>query len=199
LPVQAQHFLLLGFRRTAEVWARGLIRQLWRVAFRMRQHRNGWQQNEDNPQNLRRSIELNSQIRDAFLQGSSTVRPEHRHLFTKPIEERLQGPLLERTNWLEFFSLAQRKARAHQSRRRESKRRFRSWARSGLTPDAQSPKQSSKRHKSAQVRGTSSKRARDQEQLLPPGRNPKRTRLASTSADALRSGKRKRPPDEFPD
>jgi hypothetical protein len=47
----------------------------------MWQHRNGWQQNEENLQNLRRSIELNSQISDAFAQGSSTVRPEHRHLF----------------------------------------------------------------------------------------------------------------------
>jgi hypothetical protein len=121
--------------------------------------------------------------------------------FTQPIEERLKGLLLDRTNWLELFSLAQRKVRAHQSCRLETKRRFRSWVRSGLTPDAQSVKQSYKRHKSPQVRGTSSKGSRDQElQLLPPGQNTKRPRLASTSADVLWSGnKRKRPPDEFSD
>ena len=198
VPVQAQHFLLLGYRRTAEVWARGLTRQLWRVAFRMWQHRNGWQQNEANPHNLRRSIALNSQICEAFAQGSSTVRPEHRHLFNQPIEQRLNGSLLGRTNWLEFLSLAQCKARAQRSRHRESKRRFRSWARSGLKSD-EPPPRSPKRRKSTHRRKTRSKRSREETQS-PPGGNTKRPRLASTSADALWSGsKRKRPPEEVPD
>ena len=199
VPVQAQHFLLLGYRRTAAVWARGLIRQLWRVAFRMWQHRNGWQQNEANPHNLRLSIALNSQICKAFAQGGSTVRPEHRHLFSQPIEQRLNGSLLDRTNWLEFFSLAQCKARAQRSRHRESKRRFRSWARSGLKPGEQPPR-FPKRHKSTHGRKTSSKRSREQEIQSPPGGNTKRPRLASTSANALWLGsKRKRPPEEVPD
>jgi hypothetical protein len=86
------------------------------------QHHNGWgQQNEDDPHNVQRSIELDSQISNAFAQRSSTVRPEHRHLFIQPIKEQLKGSLLDNTNWLEFFSLAQRKARAHRSRHRESK------------------------------------------------------------------------------
>jgi hypothetical protein len=45
----AHHLQSLGSQQTASVWARGLIRQLWLVAFRMWQHRNGWQHSEDNP------------------------------------------------------------------------------------------------------------------------------------------------------
>jgi len=43
LPVQAHHLLSLGLRRTASVWARGLIRQLWRVAFSTNRWWNGYQ------------------------------------------------------------------------------------------------------------------------------------------------------------
>jgi hypothetical protein len=72
----------------------------------MWQHHNGWQQNKENSHNLWRPTKLDSQISNAFAQGSSTVQPEHRHLFIQPIEERLKGSLLDKTNWLEFFSLA---------------------------------------------------------------------------------------------
>jgi len=39
----------------------------------MWQHHNGWQQNEDDPQNLQQGKELDSHICDAFAQGSSNV------------------------------------------------------------------------------------------------------------------------------
>jgi hypothetical protein len=167
----------------------------------MWQHHNGWgQQNEDDPHNLQRSIELDSQISNAFAQRSSTVRPEHRHLLIQPIEEQLKGSLLDKTNWLEFFSLAQRKARAHRSCHRESKCRFCSWARSSLNPAEQLPQPASKCHKSAHAGQSSPKRPRQKGVQSASSGNRKHARLASTSAGAPWSGsKRKQPPNEVPD
>jgi hypothetical protein len=108
----------------ASVWARGLIRQLWRVALRMWQHGNGWQHSEDNPQNRLLRQALYTQIRDAMEQGGASVRPEHPHLFTKTLENRLIGVILEKQNWLEFVEMVQRKANAHRHHHQESKRRF---------------------------------------------------------------------------
>jgi hypothetical protein len=90
---------------------------------------------------------LDSQIRDAMEQGSASVLPEHGHLFTNTLEDRLTGAILEKQNWLDFVDMAQRKANRHCRRHQESKRRFRAWARSGLAQDLSPPP--FKCHKSA--------------------------------------------------
>jgi hypothetical protein len=124
LPVQAHHLRSLHLQRTSSVWARGLICQLWRAAFRMWRHCNGCQHSKDNPQNRLLRQALDSQIRDAIEQGSALVLPKHRHLFTKTLENRLTGVILEKQNWLDFVDMAQPKANAHRQCHQELKKRF---------------------------------------------------------------------------
>ena len=81
LTVQASYFLLIGSRKTASVWARGLTQQLWKVAFRLWLHRNSWQHSDENPQHQRAITDLDKQITDAYALGSAAVRPEHHHIF----------------------------------------------------------------------------------------------------------------------
>ena len=192
--MQAQHLRSLGSHRTASVWARGLTRQLWKVAFRMWQHRNGWQHSEDNPQNLLLRQTLDSQISDALEQGSDSVRAEHRHLFTMSLENRLKGLILDKQNWLEFVDMAQRKAIAHRRRHQESKRRFRAWARSGLSDPGSPP---AKRPRSTQGR-LPTKRLRS-EAVQPRPSGQKRRKPDSAAVSSRWSGcKRECPPDTSP-
>jgi hypothetical protein len=90
----------------------------------MWQHRNGCQHSKDKPQNRLLRKALDSQVRDAIEQGSASVLPEHRHLFTKTLADWLTGVILEKQNWLDLMDTAQRKSYAHPQRHQESKRRF---------------------------------------------------------------------------
>jgi hypothetical protein len=42
LPVQAAYLISQRSMKTAKTWASGFVRQLWKVAFQMWQHRNTW-------------------------------------------------------------------------------------------------------------------------------------------------------------
>jgi hypothetical protein len=42
LLVQAAYLISQGSMTTAKNWARGFVRQLWKVAFQMWQHQNTW-------------------------------------------------------------------------------------------------------------------------------------------------------------
>jgi hypothetical protein len=128
LTVQASYFILIGSRKSASVWARGLTQQLWKVAFRLWLHRNSWQHSDENPQHHRAITDLDKQITDAYALGSAVVRPEHPHIFTISLPQRSKTTMLDKHKWVEFFELAQAKARAHKQRRGETRRRFSAWA-----------------------------------------------------------------------
>jgi hypothetical protein len=115
----------------------GLVRQLWKVAFKMLQHRNTWQHDKSNPENSQQHLELDQQMEYAGSQGTASVLKEHHHLFTLPLSDRKRQTLTEKADWLEFVTLAQQGAWAHLRQQQESRREFRAWARSGL-PDTPS-------------------------------------------------------------
>jgi hypothetical protein len=119
LLIQAAHLRSQGSRKTAKTWATGLVRQLWKVAFKMRQHWNTWQHDKLNPENCGQHAELDQQVVAAWSQGTASVLKEHTHLFTLPLAYRQKHTLTEKVDWLEFVSLAQRRARA--SLRRQHK------------------------------------------------------------------------------
>jgi hypothetical protein len=114
LPVLAAYLRSQGSRKTAKTWVTGLVQQLWKVAFKMWQHRNTWQHDKSNPENSRQHLELDQQIQYAGSQGTSSVLKEHQHLlFTLPLSDRKKQTLTEKADWLEFVTLAQQRARAH--------------------------------------------------------------------------------------
>jgi hypothetical protein len=131
LTVQASYFILIGSRKAASVWARGLTQQLWKVAFRLWLHRNSWQHSDKNLQHQRAITDLDKQITYAYALGSAVVQPEHHHIFKISLPQRLKTTMLDKQKWVECFELAQAKARAHKQRRGETRRRFRAWATSG--------------------------------------------------------------------
>jgi hypothetical protein len=100
----------------------GLIQQLWKVAFRLWLHCNSWQHSDENPQHQRVIIDLDQQITGAYAKGTAAVRREHHHIFKLALPQRLKIPMLDKQKWMEFFELAQAKARAHKQRRGETRR-----------------------------------------------------------------------------
>jgi len=50
LGVQDTYFRMLGHKKTASVWARGLIKQLWKAASSLWLHCNSWQHSANDPQ-----------------------------------------------------------------------------------------------------------------------------------------------------
>jgi hypothetical protein len=70
------------------------------------------------------TIRTNFKRSNATEQGSASNLPEHRHLFTKKLEDRLTGVILDKQNWLDFMDMVQRKAYAHRQHHQESKRPF---------------------------------------------------------------------------
>jgi hypothetical protein len=125
LPVQAAYLRSQGSRKTAKTWATGLVWQLWKVAFKMWQHRNTWQHHESNPENSRQHLELDKQIEYAGSQGTAPVLKDHQHLFTLPLSDRKKQRLTEKADWLEFVTLAQQRARAHLRQQQETRRKVR--------------------------------------------------------------------------
>jgi hypothetical protein len=113
LPVQAAYLCSQGSPKTAKTWATGLVCQLWKVAFKMWQHWNTWQHDISNPENSRKHLELDQQMEYASRQGTSLVLKEHHHLFSLSLSDRNKQTLAEEADWLEFVTLAQRRARAH--------------------------------------------------------------------------------------
>jgi hypothetical protein len=132
LDVQGTHFLTLGSKKTASVGARGLIKQLWKTAFRLWVHRNSWQHSDDNPENQRDMIDVDQQMTAAYSMGSASVLAEHQHLFQVALHTRLTTTLLEKRKWIEFCETAQAKFNANQRRRQEERRRFWEWATSNM-------------------------------------------------------------------
>jgi hypothetical protein len=52
LGLEDAYYKMMGCRKKASLWARGLMKQLcWKVAFHLWLHQNSWQHNDDNPQN----------------------------------------------------------------------------------------------------------------------------------------------------
>jgi hypothetical protein len=135
LPIQDTYFTLIGSRKTASVWARGLIKQLWKAAFCLWLHQNSWQHSDENLQHQRDIIKLDKQITANYDLGTAAVRPEHHHIFKLALKQDLQTLMLDKQKWVEFFDLARAKARAHHKRRCEMQRRFRAWATSGRKPN----------------------------------------------------------------
>jgi hypothetical protein len=119
LPVQAAYLCSQGLCTTAKNWATGLVRQLWKVAFKMWQHRNTWQHDESNPENRRQHVKLDQQIEYAYSQSRASVLKEHQHLFTLPLADSQKQTLAEKADWLEFVTLAQHRTRAHLRRQQE--------------------------------------------------------------------------------
>jgi hypothetical protein len=159
----------------------------------MWQHRNTWQHDESNPENSRQHLELDQQIEYASSQGTASVRKEHHHLFTLPLSERKKQTLREKTDWLEFVTLAQQRARAHLRQQQETRRKFRAWARSGFqdTPPLAPP--AGLKHKRSHSRSTSVRSFRRHADFVPA---PSSTRAAPTLApSSVTPRKRKRPPD----
>jgi hypothetical protein len=190
LDVQGEHFLTLGSRKTASVWARGLIKQLWKTAFRLWVHRNSWQHSDDNPENQRDMIDVDQQITAAYSMGSASVLAEHQHLFQMALHTRLATTLLEKRKWIEFCELAQAKFNANQRRRHEERRRFRAWATSNR--DGRMRNQPTSVHQRRANR-TSAKRQQGTESSAAPTPPHKKTkRYLSLSRNG---GKRTRPPD----
>jgi hypothetical protein len=106
------YFTLIGSRKKASVWARGLIQQLWKVAFCLWLHRNSWQHSDNNPQHQRVITNLDQQITDGYAQGTAAVQLEHHHIFELALPQQLKIPMLDKQKWL-----AQAKAtRAHKQR-----------------------------------------------------------------------------------
>jgi hypothetical protein len=198
LPVQAAYLISQGSMKSANTWARGLVRQLWKVAFKMWLHRNSWQHDDANPENHRQHLELDHQMKSAFNQGTTSVLKEHQHLFLMPLADRQQLPLTDKVAWLEFVQLAQRRARAHLGRQQETRRRFRAWARSGLpdpppTPSVSVSSTGSKKRKRSRSRSVSSCSLRRQGDLRPPSSAIRDSPVPAPSNVTPR--KRKRPPD----
>jgi hypothetical protein len=67
-------------------------------------------------------IDLDQQITGAYAKGTAAVRREHHHIFKLALPQRLKIPMLDKQKWMEFFELAQAKARAHKQRRGETRR-----------------------------------------------------------------------------
>ncbi len=194
LPVQAAYLSSLGSRKTAKTWASGLVRQLWKVAFQMWQHRNTWQHDEANPENRRQHLELDHQMESAFRQGTTSVLKEHQHLFLMTLADRQQLPLSEKVAWLEFVQLAQRRYRAHIGRQHETRRRFRAWARSGLPNQSPTTSPDSiTQRKRSNSRSILSRTLRRQEDLRPSLGSARVSPIPVQSSATHR--KRKRPPD----
>ena len=115
--VQNTYLQMMGSRKTASIWARGLIRRLWKAAFRLWLHRNSWQHSDDNPQHQHDLVELDHQITTAYALGTAAVRPEHHHIFTISLGNRLLTPLFHKQKGLAFFDFARAKATAHHKSR----------------------------------------------------------------------------------
>jgi hypothetical protein len=91
----------------------GLIQQLWKVAFKIWQHGNTWQNYESKPENGCHHHALDQLIESAFCQGTLLVLKEHQHLFHMTLANGQLLPLSDKVTWLEFVQLAQRRAQAH--------------------------------------------------------------------------------------
>jgi hypothetical protein len=191
--VQDTYLQMIGSRKTGSVWARGLIRQLWKAAFRLWMHRNSWQHSDENPQHLRELVDLDHQITTAYALGTVAVRPEHQHIFNTSLGNRLCTPLLDKQKWVAFFDLARAKATAHHRRRIETQRRFRAWATSGLSSADSKP--TGKPHPTNPRRAftVGGKHKRDYGPDVLPQRHWKKSKRPIVPARMC--GKRKRPPE----
>jgi hypothetical protein len=194
LPIQAAHLRSQGSRKTAKTWATGLVRQLWKVAFKMWQHPNTWQHDGSNPEYLRQHAKLDQQVAAAWSQGTALVLKEHTYLFTLPLSDRQKHTLTEKVDWLVFVSLAQRRALASLCRQHKTRRKFRAWARSGLpdTPPPVPPAGLNKRKRS-HSRSTSARSLRRHANFAA---TPSPAHAAPILApSSVTPRKRKRPPD----
>jgi hypothetical protein len=98
LTVQDTYSILIGSRKTTSVWARKLIKQLWKAAFRLCWlHHYSWQHRTENPQHKRAIVDLDKQITVNYVWGTAAVQPKHHHIFKLSLLQRLQTPLLDKS------------------------------------------------------------------------------------------------------
>ena len=128
---QRSYLLEIKSRRTPEAWAHQLISHIWKIVFVLWDTRNDTKHNDDTTARIEANNQINEQLEQQYLLGTSTLSSIDVSLLDLPLEDVLTSPFDYKTRLLGSLEAARANFAHHQQQQYASwhqlRERMRAW------------------------------------------------------------------------